>query len=81
MRVDYETDPSRYRHWKLKFEGPVATLVAAFGLPDFSAAARGRAGRSGLAGADDEADGSPSARALSGVPKPRPIIWRNVAII
>lgn len=26
--VDYRTDPSRYRHWKLKFEGPVATLAA-----------------------------------------------------
>ena len=29
-RVDYGTDPSRYRHWKLKFEGPVATLLADF---------------------------------------------------
>ena len=29
-RVDYRTDPSHYRHWKLKFEGPVATLVADF---------------------------------------------------
>ncbi len=29
-RVDYQTEPSRYRHWKLKFEGPVATLVADF---------------------------------------------------
>jgi benzoyl-CoA-dihydrodiol lyase len=29
-RVDYRTDPSRYRHWKLKFEGPVATLAADF---------------------------------------------------
>jgi benzoyl-CoA-dihydrodiol lyase len=28
--VDYQTDPSRYRHWKLKFEGPVATLTADF---------------------------------------------------
>jgi benzoyl-CoA-dihydrodiol lyase len=27
-RVDYQTDPSRYRHWKLSFEGPVATLAA-----------------------------------------------------
>jgi len=26
--VDYQTHPSRYRHWKLKFEGPVATLAA-----------------------------------------------------
>ena len=29
-RVDYQTDPSRYRHWKLAFEGPVATLAADF---------------------------------------------------
>ena len=28
--VDYRTDPSRYRHWKLAFEGPVATLQADF---------------------------------------------------
>lgn len=26
-RVDYRTDPSRYRHWKLGFEGPLATLA------------------------------------------------------
>jgi benzoyl-CoA-dihydrodiol lyase len=26
-RVDYQTDPSRYRHWRLSFEGPVATLA------------------------------------------------------
>ncbi len=25
--VDYQTDPSRYQHWKLKFDGEVATLV------------------------------------------------------
>jgi benzoyl-CoA-dihydrodiol lyase len=25
--VDYQTDPSRYRHWKLSFDGPVATLA------------------------------------------------------
>ena len=25
-RVDYRTDPSRYRHWKLAFDGPIATL-------------------------------------------------------
>ena len=25
-RVDYRTEPSRYRHWKLSFDGPVATL-------------------------------------------------------
>src|SRR5574340_382147 len=29
-RVDYQTDPSQYRHWKLTFEGPVATLAADF---------------------------------------------------
>ena len=29
-RVDYQTHPSRYRHWKLAFEGPVATLAADF---------------------------------------------------
>lgn len=26
-KVDYRTDPSRYRHWKLTFEGPVARLA------------------------------------------------------
>ena len=26
-RVDYQTEPSRYRHWKLSFEGNVATLA------------------------------------------------------
>jgi benzoyl-CoA-dihydrodiol lyase len=30
QRVDYQTEPSRYRHWKLSFEGPVATLAADF---------------------------------------------------
>jgi benzoyl-CoA-dihydrodiol lyase len=29
-RVDYQTQPSAYRHWKLRFEGPVATLSADF---------------------------------------------------
>ncbi|MGE0222115.1 MAG: 2,3-epoxybenzoyl-CoA dihydrolase [Acetobacteraceae bacterium] len=24
--IDFRTDPSRYRHWKLSFDGPVATL-------------------------------------------------------
>jgi benzoyl-CoA-dihydrodiol lyase len=28
--VDYQTHPSRYRHWKLTFDGPVATLAADF---------------------------------------------------
>jgi benzoyl-CoA-dihydrodiol lyase len=26
LRVDFETSPDRYRHWKLSFAGPVATL-------------------------------------------------------
>src|SRR5919108_4755147 len=26
-RVDFRTDPSRYRHWRLELGGPVATLV------------------------------------------------------
>jgi len=25
--ITFDTDPSRYRHWKLSFEGPVATLA------------------------------------------------------
>ncbi|KQV94725.1 2,3-epoxybenzoyl-CoA dihydrolase [Rhizobacter sp. Root1221] len=29
-RVDYQTSPAQYRHWKLKFEGSVATLAADF---------------------------------------------------
>jgi benzoyl-CoA-dihydrodiol lyase len=29
-RVEYQTEPARYKHWKLKFEGPVATLAADF---------------------------------------------------
>jgi benzoyl-CoA-dihydrodiol lyase len=28
--VDYQSHPSRYRHWKLSFEGPIARLVADF---------------------------------------------------
>ena len=27
LNVDYRTDPSRYRHWKLAVDGPVATLA------------------------------------------------------
>src|SRR5215467_4379795 len=26
-RVDYETEPARYKHWSLSFDGPVATLA------------------------------------------------------
>ncbi len=29
-RVDYQTEPSRYKHWKLRFDGPLATLLADF---------------------------------------------------
>ena len=29
-RVDYQTDPSRYKHWKLSFKGQIATLAADF---------------------------------------------------
>jgi benzoyl-CoA-dihydrodiol lyase len=25
--IDFQTDPSRYRHWRLEFDGPVATLT------------------------------------------------------
>ena len=28
--VDYRTEPSRYRHWKLAFDGAIATLAADF---------------------------------------------------
>ena len=28
--VDYQTDPSRYKHWKLAFDGAIATLKADF---------------------------------------------------
>ena len=27
MRIDFQTHPSRYRHWKLSFDGDVATLT------------------------------------------------------
>jgi benzoyl-CoA-dihydrodiol lyase len=26
-RVDYQTDPARYRHWRVAYDGPVATLT------------------------------------------------------
>ena len=29
-RVSYQTHPEAYRHWKIRFEGPVATLLAGF---------------------------------------------------
>ncbi|MFM2239217.1 MAG: hypothetical protein RJA69_591, partial [Pseudomonadota bacterium] len=29
-RVDYQTNPAQYRHWKLSFDGAVATLSADF---------------------------------------------------
>ncbi len=30
LRVNYQTNPSQYKHWKLKFDGAVATLSADF---------------------------------------------------
>jgi len=27
MRIDFQTEPARYRHWKLKIDGEVATLL------------------------------------------------------
>jgi benzoyl-CoA-dihydrodiol lyase len=27
VNIDYRTDPAQYRHWKLTFDGPVATLA------------------------------------------------------
>jgi benzoyl-CoA-dihydrodiol lyase len=29
-RVDYQTQPAQYKHWKLNFDGPIATLTADF---------------------------------------------------
>jgi benzoyl-CoA-dihydrodiol lyase len=29
-RVDFQTDPTQYRHWKIAFDGPIATLMADF---------------------------------------------------
>ena len=26
-RIDFQTEPARYRHWKLKVDGPIATLL------------------------------------------------------
>ena len=26
-RIDFQTEPARYRHWKLKIDGDVATLI------------------------------------------------------
>ena len=26
-RIDFQTDPSRYRHWRMEFDGPVASLI------------------------------------------------------
>jgi benzoyl-CoA-dihydrodiol lyase len=30
LRVNYQTNPNQYKHWKLEFNGPVATLKADF---------------------------------------------------
>src|ERR1700691_3874092 len=27
QRIDFQTDPSRYRHWRVAYDGPVATLL------------------------------------------------------
>ncbi len=27
MQIDFRTEPSRYRHWRLEFDGPVASLI------------------------------------------------------
>lgn len=27
LRVDFDTDPSQYKHWKVEFDGAVATLT------------------------------------------------------
>ena len=24
--IDFQTDPSKYRHWKVEYDGPVATV-------------------------------------------------------
>ncbi len=26
-RIDFQTDPSRYKHWRMEFDGPVASLI------------------------------------------------------
>ena len=26
MRIDFQTDPSRYRHWRVTYDGPIATV-------------------------------------------------------
>ena len=25
--IDFQTDPSRYRHWRVDYDGPVANLI------------------------------------------------------
>jgi len=27
VRIDFQTEPTRYRHWRLKVDGEIATLV------------------------------------------------------
>ncbi|WP_199525952.1 2,3-epoxybenzoyl-CoA dihydrolase [Rhodosalinus halophilus] len=27
QRIDFQTDPSKYRHWRVEYDGPVATVV------------------------------------------------------
>ena len=26
-RVDFQTDPSRYKHWRIEIDGPLAKLI------------------------------------------------------
>ena len=26
-RIDFQTDPARYRHWRIEFDGEVANLI------------------------------------------------------
>ena len=27
QRIEFQTDPSRYRHWRLEFDGEIASLI------------------------------------------------------
>ena len=47
-RVDYQTNPSIYKHWKLEFDGEIATLTADFD-GDRHEYTRGEMGELGLA--------------------------------
>ena len=34
--ISFETQPDRYNHWKLSFDGPIATLIPRAGPVDVS---------------------------------------------